>query len=143
MTLYGSPDVSIGITTVTTTGVLAPLTQYVTEMSGIKLGSKMAEVWTFGDTWTEFEPTGVKEMDKITLTGFYAEDSATAPGALVGNTSHIGAKRFVRFQFAGTASEMLGVHVIIESYTRSPKRGELTGYELVLQPTGAPVTATG
>lgn len=141
MAKYGSPSVQIFVTTVTTTGTYNNISNYIDQISGIKLNGMTQETHAFGDSWVENTWTGVNSVDDITLSFFYDDAANTGPHALFGQTSHIGVRRVLKVDCG--ASDLVIAGVIISAYERQPSRGELTRASVTLKVDGAVATASG
>lgn len=139
MAKYGSPSVLIGVTTASGSTALKDLTQFIDTINGFKINAATQESHTFGDSWVEHLYTGLRSMDDLTLGGFY-DDNASGPHAFMGQTSDVGSERQIELDFG--SSDIVHFNYILVSYARQPVRGELTKFEAVLKPTGAPTTST-
>ena len=166
MARYGSNDVKISLDTYNDS--LTDISQDVTEFSGIQIEAMTEETHSFGDTWVENSYAGLKKVNDITLNGFYnngsgninlvvsttnstagspdignqATTSSSSPTVAIGGTGY---SRTFRVTYnASSASSgswaTTQLEVIIKSYNRTPVRGELTKYELVLQPASSVTT---
>ena len=142
----GQPDFAITVTTTSATAAFRDISQQVLTFNGWNIEAVLQQSDAFGDAWREHLYTGIRQMDDLTLGGFY-EDTATATGvnAIFGNATDLGAEREMELN-AGLgvvgASEISHFDIIVKSYKRQPTRGELTAFELVVTPTGAVTTAT-
>ena len=139
MAKYGSPSVLIGVTTASGSTAIKDLSAYIETINGVKINAMTQETHTFGDSWVENMFTGVKQVDDITVGGFY-DDAATGPHLLMGQTSDIGAERQFEIDF-GSSDIVHGSYVLL-SYARNPTRNELTRFEAVWKITGALTTAS-
>ena len=134
--------VSITCTTVSTTGSYRDITQQCLEMTpGIMHEAILQETHTFGDAWTEQGFTGLRRLGEITFRGFYDDDTSTGVAGIFGNTTDVGAERVFKIK-TGTTNLYPKFDCIVRSFTRNPKVGELTPFELVVAPTGALTFAT-
>lgn len=139
---YGTPDqVSFKITSVSASTTFNAIGQYITEWSGYNPQAFLQESHAFGDAWKEQLFSGFQMADDITIGGFYEDTAATGPHALFGTLSHLGNERVIKMGF-GTTNAYIKTDVLIRSYSRIPTRGELTKFQLVLAPTGAPTLVT-
>ena len=137
---FGSASVKISLTSASNTTTLHDISQYVDEFNGVEIEALLQNSHAFGDAWEESLHVGVSKINPLTLSGFYDDAAATGPHALFGQTSQLGKKRTVEVDFG--ASDIVASTVVISKYARSAKRGELTRYQVELQPSGAPTTAS-
>lgn len=109
------------------------MTQYITDINGISVEAVLEESHTFGDSWAESLFAGLKRAGEITMSGFYDDTATDGPDAVfigIGNTT----LRTLTITFGG--SKTFSTETIIKSYTRTPARGGLTKFSVVLVPTG-------
>lgn len=139
MAKYGSPSLKFGVTTASGATAIVDFSQYVDTINGFKINAMSAETHTFGDSWVENTFTGVRQVDDLTVAGFY-DDIASGPHAYFGQTTDIGAERQFEIDFG--SSDIVHGSYILASYTRSPTRNELTRYEAVLKIHGTVTTTT-
>lgn len=140
MANYGSPNVKLTFSSASGTTVTHNLSNYIDTLNGFKINAMTQESHAFGDSWVENLYTGVKSADDITVGGFYDDVAASGPHALFGNTSDIGAERNCEIDFG--SSDIVAFKYIELSYQRTPNRGELTRWEMVMKVSGAVTTAT-
>ena len=124
------------VTTGTSTSTWHDLSQFIQEFSGLELVAELEEGHSLGDAWAESVYTGLRTVSPITIGGFYDDVASSGPVAIFGNASDLGAERAVKMCF-GTTNIYPKVDVIVKRFTRTPTRGEITKYEVELQPTGA------
>lgn len=123
-------------------GTLQDITQHVLELSSVDIEIVLEESHAFGDSWVESLAVGLRKLADITLKGMYDDAASPAPDALFQGaipTGPASATRTLKITFGGTKTVSVETHVM--KYSRQPKRGEITKYEVVLRPTGA-VTET-
>lgn len=120
-------------------GTLRDMTNYVTELGGVKITSNMQASTAFGDTWEEMLPSGVKKMDAITVKGFFDDTASTGPHVVFGDPddSPQDATRTLTIVFGN--SKQVSVETRLVSYAVTGKVGSLTEFEASIQPTGAAV----
>ena len=140
MTKYGSAAVKISITSASNTTALHDISQYVDEFNGVEIEAILQNSHAFGDAWEESLHVGVSKVNPLTIGGYYDDVAASGPHALFGQISQLGKKRTVEVDFG--ASDIVASTVVISKYSRAAKRGELTRYQVELQPSGAPTTAS-
>ena len=140
MARVGSNVIAIRVTAASTTASFHNISDYVREISGLNVEAMLTESHTFGDSWVEQTYVGVAQIGDITISGFHDDSSGAAssnsPHALFGTIAALGSERVVKLNL-GTTNEYPKFDVLIKSYSRTPSVGELTGYEVVLSPTGA------
>lgn len=138
MANYGSPSVIIQFDN--TAGSLVTITQYVTEIGGIKVHADTEDGHTFGDSYAEALDTGFRRMDPIAVKGFFDDTATGGPDFLFWNAgASIGNTRSLKVTYGGTKTTT--VETIIQEYTRLPLLEKLNKYEAVLLPTGVPTEA--
>lgn len=135
MAKYGSDDIVLEFDS-TEGGSLSAITQYITGINGINIEALLEEGTTFGDSWVEQLFTGIKQMGDITLDGQYDDTASTGP-----NVVFIGIGQTRTFKITYGSTKTTSVETIIKSYNRTPVRKELTKFQVVLSPTGAPTEA--
>ena len=141
MARYGQPNFSFLISTVSTTAAYQDLSDHVLEFSGLDIEALLQQSDGFGDSWREQLYTGMRQVADLTINCFYEDTAATGPHAVFGGLTALGAERQVKLKF-GTTNEYPKFKVVIKNYARLPKRGELTGSQLVLAVTGAVTNGT-
>ena len=141
MARVGSDVVGIKATTVSSTAAFRDISQQVTDISGFMIEAILQETHTFGDTWTENSFVGVRRVGDITISGFYDDDTSTGVGGIFANATDVGAERVFKLN-TGTTNAYPKFDGIVKSFTRTPSVGALTGFELVLSPTGALTVVT-
>jgi hypothetical protein len=115
-------------------GTLQNMSQYIREINGVEIEAILTDSHAFGDTWHEALAVGVSKVGDITLKGFYDDTASTGPDVIfnaVGNTT----TRTLKVTWGNTKTT--SVETIIKKYSRMPKLDDLTGFEVILQPTGA------
>lgn len=132
MANYGPDDLVVEID-ITDGGALTNITQQVQEIDGIDIESIMEMVRSFGDTWDEQAPIGVKRLQPITIGGLYDDTASTGTNAIF-TSAHTVSRTFA-VTYGSTKKST--VEVFIQNYRRIPQRDGLTRYEAVLLPTGA------
>ena len=141
MAILGSNVFGVKVTSTSTTASYNDISNYVTAFSGWITEAILQESEAFGDSWQEQLYTGVNRMSDITLDTFYDDAANTSPVALFGTLAQLGGERSVKLNI-GTTNAYPKFDVLIKSVERLPKRAELTGFRVVLAPTGAAVLAT-
>ena len=119
---------------------MLPIQGYITNIGALKNSALTQQTDAFGDPWEEHSFVGVRRREPFDFTGFYDDVAASGPHVLFGNTSDIGAKRYMEVDKG--ASDVENGRVIIQSYAVMPVRGELHQYTVSCLPTGAWATTT-
>lgn len=135
MAKYGSPDLVIQFDN--SSGVLQAMTQYITEINEVSVEGLLEESHSFGDSWFEHLPVGLRRMDPVTLSGWYDDAATTGPDAIFNApaaTTTV-ATRTLTITWGGTKTT--SVECYIRKYTRGATRNGLTRFSVELQPTGA------
>jgi hypothetical protein len=122
-------------------GTPVTMTAYVQEINGISVESLMEQSDSFGDSWQEFLPVGVRKNGDITLGGLYDDTATTGPDAIFNAPAATVAttQRTLTITFGG--SKTYAVECYIKKYDRMCVRGKLHRYSVTLQPTGAATEA--
>ena len=139
MAKYGGKDLKIEFDNAA--GSLVDMSQYITELGGIKINAALEDSHAFGDAWGEKLFSFLRSMDDITGRGFYDDTASTGPDVIfndVGNTGTTGT-RTLKVTWGGTKTT--SVETWIMSYSRIGTRGALTQFEFTLSLTGAPTEA--
>ena len=137
-------DFSMGwlkCTTVSATTAYQDISQNLIEINGWETEGVLEETHGLGDAWVENSFVGLKRTNEITLTMFYDDDGTSGSKTIFGNASDIGAERSIKLN-VGTTNAYLKTDVIVRSFSRQPKRGELTKCQVALMPTGAATVVT-
>jgi hypothetical protein len=130
MTRYGFGDLKIEFDD--SGGVLRDMSQYVMSINGMDKEAILEEITAAGDDFEQYA-SGMTRVNVITITGLYDDTASTGPDVVfnaVGNAT----TRTLKFTWGGTKTT--SVECIIKKYSRKPSRGELTKFEVELQPTG-------
>lgn len=134
MAKYGSPDIVIQFDN--SGGSLQTMTQYITEINGVKVEGLLEESHSFGDSWFEALPIGLRRMDDITLSGWYDDTATTGPDAIfnapVPTTTT--ATRTLTITWGGAKTTTVETYIM--SYERQAQRNGLTRFTVTLRPTG-------
>lgn len=137
MANYGSANVVVEFDN--SGGSLVNISQQVLTIGGIEKEALSELSHAMGDAWEESLAVGVFRMPEIVLGGFYDDTASTSVNALAGGNSDLGAIRTLAVTYGSTKKTT--VETLIKKFRRIITRGELTKYELTLQPTGAPTEA--
>ena len=145
MATYGQADLVLqfsrsSATVASSATGLLPIQNYVDTIGGSKITALTVQSDAFGDAWVEHLYAGVRRKEPFTFGGFYDDVAASGPHALFGQSTDIGAERYMEIGYG--ASDVLNGRVLIESYQVSPARGTLHRYEVACLPTGAWATTT-
>jgi hypothetical protein len=141
MTLRGQADVKFTITAASggASATRTNLSNYIDTMAEVGAEAKVVEVDGFGESFIRHFYSGAKIQPELEIEGWY-DDGSSTPHSLFGNSSHIGTERFYEVDFG--ASDVVNGRLIVKSYVRMPKRGEITRWKAVLLPSGAYGTNT-
>ena len=131
MANYGSNNLIFKID-VSDGGALTAMTNYITEIGGVKVVRGNVESIAFGDTWDEHLLTGIRKMEPFTVGGFYDDTASTGPDVVFNGTHTV--TRSVEITWGGTKTTSF--EAWITDYERKPVVGDLTMYTATIQPTG-------
>jgi hypothetical protein len=122
-------------------GTPVTMTPYVQTINGVSVESLMEQSDSFGDSWQEFLPVGVRKNGDITLEGLYDDTATTGPDAIFNAPAATVAtsQRTLTITFGG--SKTYSVETYIAKYDRFPVRGKLHRYSVLLKTTGAATEA--
>ena len=138
MTKYGSASIKVEFD-LATADTLQDMTAYCTELNGFSIKGQIDETTCFGDTYVKRAYSGFKEVDTITIGGYYDDTATTGPEAVFNDvgcaaTVHSSGLRTLKITWGSTKTS--SVPCIIESYSRRPDLKGLTRFEVTLQPAG-------
>jgi hypothetical protein len=138
MAKYGPGDIIVSFDN--SGGTPQTMTQYVTEIGDVSIEAMFEESQSFGDTWKEKLPIGLREMGDFTLSGFYDDTASTGPDAIFNAPAATVtvSTRTLALTFGG--SKVLTQECYIKKYTRKPTRNGLTRYTVELTASGAPTS---
>lgn len=131
MAKYGSDDAKIEVDN--SGGSLVDLSDYITEINEVNVEALLQESTPVGVAWVEQLWTGIKQMQPVTLSGFYDDTASTGPDAVLG-PSALGSTRTFQVTYGGTKTT--SVECIVTSYVRNIVSKELTRFSATLTPTG-------
>ena len=117
-------------------GTPVTMTPYVQTINGVDVESLMEQSDSFGDSWQEFLPVGVRKVSgDIVLEGLYDDTATTGPDAIFNAPAATVAttQRTLTITFGG--SKTFAVETYIKKYSRMLVRGKLHRYSVTLQPT--------
>ena len=142
MANYGPNVFQIKVTTTSSTASFRDISQQCYTFSGLQVEAILEAAHSFGDAWEESMYVGVNRIGKITLGGRYDDDTSTGVAGIFGYSTDLGAQRKLKLNFAGTtgttaAGTNVKFDVFVESFKKSPARGAITPFEVVLQPSSA------
>lgn len=141
MALLGADAVAIQVTTTSSTGSFRNISQQITEWSGLNFEANIQESHAMGDAWREFANSGFRQIDEISLQGFYDDDTSTGVSGIFFETTDPGAERVMKINW-GTTNSYSKFDFLILRAQIMPKRGALTEFEVTIQPTGALTVVT-
>jgi len=133
---YGSQSITVTLEDAPG-GTARTITQFILTMGGIKITALTQPSHAFGDSWEEHTPTGMKQGDPITLTGYWDTTLTTGPHVvfLSPDDGPQDDGRELVVVFGDSKTMTMDTRLI--SYAVLGKNGALTEFEAVLQPTGA------
>jgi hypothetical protein len=114
------------------------MTPYVQTINGISVEALLEQSDSFGDSWVEMLPVGVRKVSgDITLDGFYDDTATTGPDAIFNAPAPTPAtaSRTLTITFGG--SKTFAVETFIKKYDRMLVRGKLHRYSVTLAPSAA------
>lgn len=115
-------------------GVLRNISAYVTEDFDFPRESVMQNVTAAGDDDEAHAPVGLKKVGDVTLRGPYNDD---ALGLTVIGQSLLGLTTSSTLKVTWKSGKTSTVECFASRFTRAARKGQFTGTELVLKPTGA------
>jgi hypothetical protein len=117
-------------------GTARNISPHVRAIGNIEVEDLVAQSNSFGDTFEEWTPVGVRKGAPFTISGYF-DDVGTLGPDLIFNQAILtpaSSTRTVLLAFGG--SKTWSAECIITKYVRTPVTDSLTGYEATLQPTG-------
>lgn len=135
MAKYNSSNITVKLDN--SSGSLVDMSAYVSTMSAFSVEGGMIESHTFGDSWAESLPTGIRSAGTIELGGTYDDTSTSGPDAIFNAPAATTATSSRTLEITWGGSKTSTVEVFITSYQRTASRGDLTTFSVTLQTTGA------
>ena len=132
----GGDVVVIRVTSSSSTASFRDISAQVQDFSGLDFEAILQESHTFGDAWQENLYANFRKINEITFGGFYDDDTTTGVRGLFFQTTDVGAERVMKINF-GSTNAYPKFDYLIRKSRLLPKRGELSMYEITIQPTGA------
>lgn len=109
---------------------------FILTMGGAKIEAGMQVSTALGDAWEKFNPTGLRKMPAITLTGFWDDTVTTGPHTVLrvvdGDIAPEASTRTLVIVFGN--SKTLTVETRLVSYEVLGKTNNLTEFSAVIQP---------
>lgn len=135
MSMYGSASVAISYDDAPG-GSPQTITNYVTEIGGVKIEATQAATEAFGDVWAEHTPTGHKKVPPISIKGFFNDAATSGPHVVFKDVddSPTDSTRSLSVNFGGATASG---ETRLVSYEVIGKNRGLTEYEAMVQVTGA------
>ena len=131
MAKYSSADLKIEIDN--SGGTPVDLSAYIDTIDGFNMEALTQESTPFGVDAEEHLAVGISRTNPVTVEGFYDDTAASGPDAVLNS---IGDTRTLTITWDGDSNSD-SVEAIIQTYNRTPTRGELTRFSCTLLPTGA------
>lgn len=136
MGVLGADVVRIDVTTTSATGSFRDISQQVTDWTGFNFEANLQESHAMGDAWREFLYSNFRMINEITFSGFYDDDTSTGVRGIFFNSTDAGAERVAKLRF-GTTNSYIKFDYLIRRAEILPTRGELSRFNIVVQPTGS------
>ncbi len=130
MAKFGFGDLKIEVDN--SGGSPTDMSTFIKTVNGFSIEALLEEITSAGDADERWAKVGVSRASEIVFGGDFDDEAATGPDAIFNS---LGDTRTVKFTYGGTKTSE--VEAIIKRYDRSPTKGELTNFEVALQPTGA------
>jgi hypothetical protein len=114
---------------------------FIMDLGAAEIEVEQESSESFGDSWREFTPTGMRKSAPIAVKGHFDTTLVTGPHVVLrpGDADALpGATPRVLVIVFGD-SKTFTVSVRIQKYRVVPTNGKLTQFEATLQPTGAAV----
>lgn len=127
---------------ITDSGAVArTITGFVMELGGAEIEVELQSSEAFGDLWREFLPTGMRKVAQIPVKGFFDTTATTGPHVTLrpGDADALTSATPRTLVIVFGDSKTFTVNVWLHKYKVQANSGKLTGFEAVLQPTGAGV----
>jgi hypothetical protein len=134
MAKYGFADLKIEVDN--SGGSPIDMSTYITSINGFSIEAILEEITSAGDADERWAAVGVSRAAEIVFGGAFDDTVTTGPDAIF---NALGDTREIKFTYGGSKTSTF--EAIIRRYDRSPAMGELTKFEVALQPTGAIVEA--
>lgn len=135
MSKYGSSSVVIWVDD-SAGGTARDISQYVTELGGLKTESVTEPTHAFGDTWEEHTPAGMSKAPDITIGGFYDTAATDGPHIVFGAVDDGTADDTRTLRVATGDARTFQCETRLISYEVTPSLGALSKFSAVLRPTG-------
>jgi hypothetical protein len=137
--IQGSTSVTISLTD--SAGTPRVITSFVMELGGAEIEVENQSSEAFGDAWREFLPTGMRKVSPIPVKGLFDTTLVTGPHVVMrpGDADALPSStpRILVMVFGD--AKTFTVSCWLNKYKVQPSNGKLTGFEALLQPTGAGV----
>lgn len=111
------------------------MTQYITEINGVGIEVGIEEASTFGSSWSKSLAAGLRKSGDITIGGFY-DDTVSVGQHAIFNAVPVGSATTRTLAITWGSTKITSMEVFIKSYTRTPSRGGISKFQVVLLPTG-------
>lgn len=138
----GKQSSSAVTVSLTDSGAVArTITSFIMQMGGAKINVAMQDSTAFGDSWNKMNPTGMRSVAPIPVSGDFDTTTTTGPHVVMNPVDADAAPnatpRTLVIVFGD--SKTFTVSVRIADYEVTPNNGKLTGFKCTLQPTGSGV----
>jgi hypothetical protein len=137
--IQGSTNVTISLTD--SAGTPRLITGFIMELGGAEIEVELQSSEAFGDLWREFVPTGMRNVTQIPAKGLFDTTTVTGPHVVLrpGDADALPTSTPRTLVIVFGDSKTFTVSVWLNKYKVAPSNGKLTGFESLLQPTGAGV----
>lgn len=137
--IQGSTVVTVSLTDSAATPRL--ITGFVMELGGAEIEVELQSSEAFGDLWREFAPTGMRKASPIPVKGLFDTTVTTGPHVVLrpGDADALPTSTARVLVIVFGDSKTFTVSCWLNKYKVAPSNGKLTGFESLLQPTGAAV----
>ncbi len=115
------------------------ITQFVMDLGGVEIDVETQSSDSFGDSWREFTPNGMRAIPVIPVKGLWDDTATTGPHTVLnpvaGDASPQASTRTLVIVFGN--SKTFTVETRLTKYRVIAKNGALTEFEAEIQPTGS------
>ena len=122
-------------------GTPRTITSFIMQMGGAKINVAMQDSTAFGDAWTKMNPTGMRSVSPIPVSGDFDTTGTTGPHVVLNpvdaDALPNATARALVIVFGD--SKTFTVSVRISDYEVIPTTGKLTQFKATLTPTGSGV----
>lgn len=121
--------------------VARTITSFIMQLGGAKINVAMQDSTAFGDSWTKQNPTGMRSVSPIPVSGDFDTTTTTGPHVVLNPVDADclpnATARTLVIVFGD--SKTFTVSVRISDYEVVPNNGKLSSFKATLTPTGSGV----